>query len=166
MVLSFSKAADAMMFSVGWQAVDMTTSGEAQWTLKCCSKEPPPSLPIRNDILCFWKSPFKRITIAERVRGHACVSTCVALQFLHNLLRLQIPDVDHVVLRTRHDPLQRRVSILFQCIFLCEEEKTSPVVLTLPPVTEKLANTQYFSFLWPVYVFKHCGVQGGHWWMQ
>lgn len=27
--------------------------------------------------------------------------------------------------------------------------------LTLPPVTEKLAKMQYFSFLWPVYVFKH-----------
>lgn len=29
----------------------------------------------------------------------------------------------------------------------------------MPPVTEKLANMQYFSFLWPVYVFKHCRVQ-------
>lgn len=27
--------------------------------------------------------------------------------------------------------------------------------LTFPPVTEKLANMQYFSFLWPVYVFRH-----------
>lgn len=28
MVLSFSSAAEAMMFSVGWQAVEMTTSAE------------------------------------------------------------------------------------------------------------------------------------------
>lgn len=27
--------------------------------------------------------------------------------------------------------------------------------LTFPPVTEKLAKMQYFSFLWPVYVFRH-----------
>lgn len=32
-------------------------------------------------------------------------------------------------------------------------------VLTFPPVTEKLANMQYFSFLWPVYVFKHWHIQ-------
>lgn len=31
MVLSFSNAADAMMFSVGWQAVDMTTSEKKRW---------------------------------------------------------------------------------------------------------------------------------------
>lgn len=31
--------------------------------------------------------------------------------------------------------------------------------LTFPPVTEKLANMQYFSFLWPVYVFKHWNVE-------
>lgn len=33
--------------------------------------------------------------------------TCVALQLLHDLLRLQVPDVNHVVLGARHDPLQR-----------------------------------------------------------
>ena len=27
--------------------------------------------------------------------------------------------------------------------------------LTFPPVTEKFAKMQYFSFLWPTYVFKH-----------
>lgn len=32
--------------------------------------------------------------------------TCVALQFLHDLLCLQVPDVNHVVLGARHDPLQ------------------------------------------------------------
>jgi hypothetical protein len=31
---------------------------------------------------------------------------------------------------------------------------------TFPPVTEKLANMQYFSFLWPVYVFKHWNERG------
>lgn len=34
MVLSFSKAADAMMFSVGWQAVEMTTSEKTRDTGK------------------------------------------------------------------------------------------------------------------------------------
>lgn len=33
---------------------------------------------------------------------------------------------------------------------------------TFPPVTEKLAKMQYFSFLWPVYVFRHCKGRGGH----
>jgi len=28
--------------------------------------------------------------------------------------------------------------------------------VTFPPVTEKLAKMQYFSFLCPVYVFRHC----------
>lgn len=32
--------------------------------------------------------------------------------------------------------------------------------LTFPPVTEKLANMQYFSFLWPVYVFRHWNGKG------
>lgn len=31
-------------------------------------------------------------------------------------------------------------------------------LLTFPPVTEKLAKMQYFSFLCPVYTFRHCGV--------
>lgn len=31
--------------------------------------------------------------------------TCVALKLLHDLLGLQVPDVDQVVLRARHDPL-------------------------------------------------------------
>lgn len=31
---------------------------------------------------------------------------------------------------------------------------------TFPPVTEKLAKMQYFSFLWPVYVFRHCKGKG------
>ena len=86
--------------------------------------------------------------------------TGVALQFLHNLLRLQVPDVNHVVLGARHNPLQETG--------LASPPRTPPhptvttaTVLTFPPVTEKLANRQYFSFLWPVYVFKHCHIQRG-----
>lgn len=33
--------------------------------------------------------------------------TCVALQFLHNLFCLKIPDVDHIVLRSWYYPLER-----------------------------------------------------------
>lgn len=33
---------------------------------------------------------------------------------------------------------------------------------TLPPVTEKFANIQYFSFLCPVYVFRHWGERKGY----
>lgn len=108
----------------------------------------------------------------------ARISTCVALQFLHNLLCLQIPDVDHVVLGARHDPLQTAgqaiVVVFFGFFFklflfhffvtrryIKKKNKTKQrvEVLTFPPVTEKFANMQYFSFLWPVYVFKHCKVQ-------
>lgn len=34
--------------------------------------------------------------------------TCVPLQLLYNLFRLEVPDVDQVVLRTRHNPLKER----------------------------------------------------------
>ena len=38
---------------------------------------------------------------------------------------------------------------------------SDPVLpFTFPPVTEKLAKMQYFSFLCPVYTFRHC-VGGG-----
>lgn len=69
------------------------------------------------NILRFPKSAFK--IELERVRLKAAcnntmlcvyvrvrISTCVALQFLHNLLCLQVPDVDHVVLGARDDPLR------------------------------------------------------------
>lgn len=79
MVLSFSSAAEAMMFSVGWQAVEMTTSVERRG----------------------GQTPR-----GDTGKQGAGASTCVALQFLHDLLRLQVPDVHHVVLGARHDPLQ------------------------------------------------------------
>lgn len=79
--------------------------------------------------------------------------TCVSLQLLYNLLRLQVPDVHHVVLWARHDPLRdSRQSMLARA-----QTPSAAVAhtLTFPPVTEKLANMQYFSFLCPVYVFRH-----------
>lgn len=33
-----------------------------------------------------------------------------------------------------------------------------PDTIHLPPVTLKLANMQYFSFLWPAYVLRHLPV--------
>ena len=36
--------------------------------------------------------------------------TCVSSQLLHHFLCLQVPDVDHVVLRPRHDPLQEKTT--------------------------------------------------------
>lgn len=120
MVLSFSSAAEAMMFSVGWQAVEMTTSVERRG----------------------GQTPR-----GDTGKQGAGAFTCVALQFLHDLLRLQVPDVHHVVLGARHDPLQ-------DTGLAPRTQKTVPphaeAALTFPPVTEKLANMQYFSFLWPV----------------
>lgn len=138
-----------------------------------------------------------------------CVScTCVALEFLHDLLCLQVPDINHVVLGAWHDPLQEsshlalQLWVTFSCITsvisksfkylkysncageasdtrrrFIKNNKTQSYpacykhrlltltrahvetrVLTFPPVTEKFANMQYFSFLWPVYVFKHWNV--------
>lgn len=68
------------MFSVGWQAVEMTTSVER-------------------------RTKVRRFTPGGK-GGCRSGFTCVALQLLHDLLRLQVPDVNHVVLGARHDPLQ------------------------------------------------------------
>lgn len=85
MVLSFSNAAEAMIFSVGWHAVHKTTSR------------------IRNT------TPMPIINIIKRTKAKSCNRqqsfTCVALKFLHDFLSLKIPDVDHVIFRTRNNPL-------------------------------------------------------------
>lgn len=83
MVLSFSRAAEAMMFSVGWQAVEMTTSAGRKG--------------VQTGYMGDRDVAFFRFFF-----------TCVALQLLHDLLRLQVPDVNHVVLGARHDPLREK----------------------------------------------------------
>jgi len=101
--------------------------------------------------------------------GSAQHGVGVSLQLLHHLLALQIPDVDHVVLAAAHDPLKgENTRIKFgenklqqiDNILLTVKRQIFELInmlfhLTFPPVTEKLANMQYFSFLWPVYVFRH-----------
>lgn len=97
MVLSFSKAADAMMFSVGWQAVEMTTSGRK---IDTGGKYVHMTLYIHLDLnMCIHFNSFALREKKKQLSKPACVSsTCVALQFLHDLLRLQVPDIHHVVL--------------------------------------------------------------------
>lgn len=53
-----------------------------------------------------WREEEVRRPRGDTGKQGAGASTCVALQFLHDLLRLQVPDVHHVVLGARHDPLQ------------------------------------------------------------
>lgn len=92
------------------------------------------------------------------VKSLKALCTCVALKFLHDLFCLQVPDVNHVVLRARYDPLKPRaaqVRPFHQNTSFFLAVVSVRRALTFPPVTEKLANMQYFSFLWPVYVFKH-----------
>lgn len=89
------------MFSVGWQAVEMTTSAERKTKRSDNSHRDAAGLGL-------FRSGF----------------TCMALQFLHNLLCLQVPDVNHVVLGARNDPLQ-------------ETGLTSPATKTLPPSKKK-----------------------------
>lgn len=137
MVLSFSRAAEAMMFSVGWQAVEITTSAGGT---QAAARSHDPRF--------------------SRAGGGVSAPTCVSLEFLDDLFGLKVPDVHHAVLGARHDPLQGRG----QRLKAGSQSWSGPVsrrrgggelVLTFPPVTEKLAKMQYFSFLWPVYVFKH-----------
>lgn len=88
MVLSFSRAADAIMFSVGWQAVEITTSvGETQATARS------------HDPRFSWAGQ----------SGRGSARTCVSLEFLDDLFCLEVPDVHHAVLGARHDPLQSEV---------------------------------------------------------
>lgn len=68
------------MFSVGWQAVEMTTSAE--------------------------RADGQAVHTDTGDAAGVGAFTCVALQFLHDLLRLEVPDVHHVVLGARHDPLR------------------------------------------------------------
>lgn len=84
MVLSFSKAADAMMFSVGWQAVEMTTSGEIGGRTRKLAMQ---------RIELHLKERLQISVIEDR----AVCRTCVSLELLHDLLGLQVPDINHVV---------------------------------------------------------------------
>ena len=119
MVLSFSSAAEAMMFSVGWHAVHRTTS--------------------------VWPSSFCTISFVCRFQMYTYAdgdSICVL--------------VFHFALRKR---MGNRNSLSFKekerTIKLAHNEShpmlsSEPDTIHLPPVTLKLANMQYFSFLCPV----------------
>jgi len=47
-------------------------------------------------------------------------------------------------------------TISLVCKFqIYKQWSSEPLTIHFPPVTEKFANRQYFSLLWPVYVFRH-----------
>ena len=87
------------------------------------------------------------------VAGGAEHHVRVAGQLLHYLLGLQVPDV-HLGGRG-----QARLGVAKKKGGKTKTKNKGPKNRTwlsslpdtihLPPVTEKLANTQYFSFLWP-----------------
>lgn len=63
---------------------------------------PPCHLQTRRGSQSSWSGcPGRRAVTAAA----DALLTCVALKLLHNLLGLQVPNVDQVVLRARHDPL-------------------------------------------------------------
>ena len=82
-----------------------------------------PTLPIKSSdkssaSLEIGKGYFRKYSYttpqgrADKINQQYCKLrrlTCVSLEFLYNFFRLQIPYVDHVILRSRHNPLKRTV---------------------------------------------------------
>lgn len=116
MVLSFSRAAEAMMFSVGWQAVEITTSADTQTTASSLLADPSQVLRSCPYIMIHFLMMFEMLLQKKKEKWRQDVSdtfrqwshTCMALQFLNNLFGLKVPDVHHAVLRAWYNPLEPR----------------------------------------------------------
>lgn len=117
-----------MRFSVGWQAVEITTSADTQTHIvsnrTLC---PPVWIPLGQTSGLWWRQKDRNLfrdketSLQTRRRSRAWETrsssenkgcsegpTCVSLQFLNNLFGLKVPDVHHTVLRAWHDPLKPR----------------------------------------------------------
>lgn len=110
------------MFSVGWQAVEMTTSEETNG-----GQEVPAGRGRTGEeggmvYLCGPAASARSPSSA----GSRCKPCCPRSQ-------------------TRSTAGDR-----FSFTHTQRKSPAANAVLTFPPVTEKLANMQYFSFLWPV----------------
>lgn len=118
------------MFSVGWQAVEMTTSAE-----RTEGQAVRAGAGTRQELvrLPVWPCSFCTISFVWRFQMYTMLSS--------------EPDTIHC---------RRR---LYSVTCAQNNLTAAKPALTFPPVTEKLANMQYFSFLWPVYVFKHWRIQ-------